>query len=175
MTPSFAKLVLLVLEALRILVGADDVSDDRQGAPAPPRARLANAGRSAAAGSGCAQSPSTRSSSSTDTLGVVAPAATIAAFRWLGIDDRMRPAARVFLGAEIDESMRSPVAHDAPGLVAERPAGEETTDRRPGRTPPASGRPLELADRRRRRDLTATTAASSSAAVVRTPFGVAPL
>src|SRR5262247_3435374 len=119
-----SQLLLLALEALRILVGADHVGNDRQVAAAAPRPRLAE--RRA-------------ESSGRIRVGAVAEdeveqqhrgAAVVTRRDDRGVsqarvDDRVRPPARVLLGAEVDEAMRGRVAGEAPGLVAQGSTGEE--------------------------------------------------
>ncbi len=109
------------------------------------RARASpSAGRSAPAGSAWAQSPSTRSSSSTETL-ASSPAATIAAFRWLGsMIGCGRP--RVYSSApKSTKRCRAPSPTMRLASSHKRPAGEEPEDRAVGGRR-RSRRTFELAD-----------------------------
>src|SRR5258705_6168208 len=122
-----AQPLLLLVEALRILVGPDDVSDQGQAPAAAPRPRLVErraerAGRigmRAVAENQVEQNHrNTRIVARLDERRMASP----------GVDDRMRPSPRVLLGAEIGKAVPRP-RDDAPRLVAQGAARVEAANR----------------------------------------------
>src|SRR5262245_2761987 len=123
----FAGRLLWLAGTLRILVGPDHVSHDRQRPAAAPRSRLVER-RAERAGRVGMRTVSenqveqnhgdVRIVSRLDERGVAAP----------GIDDRMRPSPRELLAAVIGESVLH-ASDYALRLVTQRPAGIESANR----------------------------------------------
>src|SRR5215470_12843099 len=122
-----AERLLLLLETLRILVGPDHVSHDRQRSSPAPRSRLVErrAERASRVGMRTVSENQVeqdhgdiRVVSRLDERGVAAP----------GIDDRMRPSPRELLAAVIGESVLH-ASDYALRLVTQRPAAIESANR----------------------------------------------
>src|SRR5262245_37920285 len=115
------ELPLLVPEALRVLVGADHVGHHRERPPGPtrPAPGRADRGREGARGVGVRSVAEDQVDEQHGDLRIVGGARRGRAPE-RGVDDRMRPAARVRRVPEVDQPVC--VADDRPGLVQEGPA-----------------------------------------------------
>src|SRR5215475_5756466 len=130
------ELLLLPLEALRVLVCPDDVRDDRQVAPAATRAGLGER-RTQRTGGIRMSAVAEHEIEQQHGRARIVPGGDDGGVPLAGIDDRMGPPARELLGAEIDEPVRRRIDDEAPRFVTEGPAGEEADNRAAA----AGGRP----------------------------------